>query len=46
MQELAISQDKSLKRKAAHQILSHFDKSYRWFTRITRGASRKVRKGK
>ena len=45
MQELATSQDKSLVRKVAYQILSHFDKSYRWFTRITRGAQERFEKG-
>jgi len=29
----------------AYQILSHFDKSYRWFTRITRGAQERFEKG-
>ena len=46
MQEFATSQDKSLVRKVAYQILSHFDKSYRWFTRITRGAQERFEKGK
>ncbi len=45
MQEFAASQDKSLVRKVAYQILSHFDKSYRWFTRITRGAQERFEKG-
>ena len=45
MQELAASQDKNLVRKVAYQILSHFDKSYRWFTRITRGAQERFEKG-
>ena len=45
MHELASNDDKQLVKKVAYQILSHFDKSYRWFTRITRGAQERFEKG-
>ncbi|MBU3021472.1 bifunctional isocitrate dehydrogenase kinase/phosphatase [Aestuariibacter sp. A3R04] len=34
-----------LAKKIAFQILTHFDKSYRWFTRITRGAKARFENG-
>jgi len=37
--------DVTLSKKVAYQILSHFDKSYRWFTRITRGAQSRFEQG-
>lgn len=38
--------DTQLVKKVAYQILAHFDKSYRWFTRITRGAQERFEQGK
>ncbi len=32
--------------KVAYQIITHFDQSYRWFTRITRGAQARFEQGK
>ncbi|WP_083272967.1 bifunctional isocitrate dehydrogenase kinase/phosphatase [Alteromonas confluentis] len=37
--------DTRLANKIAFQILTHFDKSYRWFTRITRGAKERFENG-
>ncbi|MDO6474692.1 bifunctional isocitrate dehydrogenase kinase/phosphatase [Alteromonas sp. 1_MG-2023] len=37
--------DTRLAKKIAFQILTHFDKSYRWFTRITRGAKERFENG-
>ncbi|MEG3766523.1 bifunctional isocitrate dehydrogenase kinase/phosphatase [Alteromonas sp. 14N.309.X.WAT.G.H12] len=37
--------DTRLAKKIAFQILTHFDKSYRWFTRITRGAQQRFENG-
>ena len=45
MHSTASHLDSSLVKKVAYQILSHFDKSYRWFTRITRGAQERFEKG-
>ena len=38
-------QDLVLEKKVAYQVLTHFDKSYRWFTRITRGAQQRFEQG-
>ena len=38
-------QDSLVAKKVAYLILSHFDKSYRWFTRITRGAQERFEQG-
>ena len=35
-----------LAKKVAYHIISHFDKSYRWFTRITRGAQERFEQGR
>ncbi|WP_334064521.1 bifunctional isocitrate dehydrogenase kinase/phosphatase [Alteromonas genovensis] len=45
MQNTLSPQETSLAKKAAYLVLSHFDKSYRWFTRITRGAQQRFEKG-
>ena len=45
MQSTMSVQETSLAKKAAYLVLSHFDKSYRWFTRITRGAQQRFEKG-
>lgn len=37
--------ENSLAKKVAYLILSNFDKSYRWFTRITRGAQQRFELG-
>lgn len=37
--------DNALARKVAYLIISNFDKSYRWFSRITRGAQERFEKG-
>lgn len=37
--------DMALSKKVAYQIVNHFDKSYRWFTRITRGAQARFEQG-
>ena len=37
--------DTKLSAKVAYQILNGFDKSYRWFTRITRGAQDRFEQG-
>lgn len=37
--------DLPLAKKVAYQILTHFDKNYRWFTRITRGAQSRFELG-
>ena len=37
--------DISVTKKVAYLIISHFDKSYRWFTRITRGAQERFELG-
>lgn len=37
--------DNALARKVAFLIISNFDKSYRWFSRITRGAQERFEKG-
>lgn len=38
--------DAKLAKKVAYHIISHFDKSYRWFTRITRGAQERFEQGR
>ncbi|MEC8377180.1 MAG: isocitrate dehydrogenase kinase/phosphatase AceK regulatory subunit, partial [Pseudomonadota bacterium] len=45
MQNSPTSHDEAEVRKVAYLILSHFDKSYRWFSRITRGAQQRFEKG-
>ena len=37
--------EKEQARKIAYRIIQHFDKSYRWFSRITRGAQERFEKG-
>ena len=37
--------DKAQAKKMAYQIMTSFDKNYRWFTRVTRGAQERFEKG-
>ncbi|GEA05354.1 isocitrate dehydrogenase kinase/phosphatase [Alteromonas sp. KUL42] len=45
MNDAIAPNDTQLIKKVAYQVLSHFDKSYRWFTRITRGAQERFERG-
>ena len=37
--------DKAQAKKMAYQIMTSFDKNYRWFSRVTRGAQERFEKG-
>ncbi len=37
--------DNALARKVAYLIITNFDKSFRWFSRITRGAQHRFEQG-